>query len=351
MLRVGIIGAGGYTGAELVRLIDAHPELELTFVAARERAGKRLGEVLPNLAGAPALSRLVLETFEPSNATQLRDRIDIAFLALPHGASALAAKALHQAGLRVVDLSADLRFQSLSTYRAAYGEHPAPELLKSAVYGQPELHRDELKDARLIAVPGCHVTAAILPLAPLLRAQLIETDGIVIDSKTGVSGGGRTPKAAFHYPESAEGTRPYALSGHRHRPEIEQELSRAAGTELSVTFAPILVPMTRGILSMTYARAKQGVSAEQCREAAETLYPTTGLVAVLGPDQVPDTLGVRGSACALLGYVLDDRCHTVIAIGAIDNLTRGAAAQAVQALNVSLGFPEALGLPRVGLFP
>ena len=195
MLKVGVIGAGGYTGAELVRLIHSHPELSLVLCAAREKAGKRLGEVLPNVRGVPALSELLLESFDPGTgqAAELAKRIDVAFLALPHGASARAGKALFEAGVQVVDLSADYRLKSAATYRDTYGEHPAPELLAQAVYGQPELHRTELANARLIASPGCHVTTALLPLAPLLESHLVETAGIVVDSKTGISGAGRSP--------------------------------------------------------------------------------------------------------------------------------------------------------------
>jgi N-acetyl-gamma-glutamyl-phosphate reductase len=352
MLKVGIIGAGGYTGAELVRLIHTHPELSLVMCGAREKAGKRLGEVLPSVLGVPSLAELTLESFEPEQAAELSKRIDIAFLALPHGASARAGKALFDAGVQVVDLSADYRLKSAATYRDTYGEHPAPELLSRAVYGQPELHRSELAGARLIAAPGCHVTTALLPLAPLLASHLVETAGIIVDSKTGVSGGGRSPAPAYHYPESAEGARPYAVGGrHRHIPELEQELTRVAGAEVRITFTPSLVPMTRGILCTAYARARPETTEEACRQAARTLFGSSGLVSVLGEGQLPDTLWVRGSARALVAYALDLRTRTVIAMGVTDNLTRGASAQAIQALNVARGWPEALGLPEIALFP
>jgi N-acetyl-gamma-glutamyl-phosphate reductase len=352
MLKVGIIGAGGYTGAELVRLTYAHPELELELVAAREKAGKRLGEVLPSVLGVKALEDRLLETFDPEQAVALKSRIDVAFLALPHGASARAGKALFDAGIQVVDLSADFRLKDAEAYRRTYAEHPAPELLRTAVYGQPELHRDELRDAKLIAAPGCHVTTALLPLAPLLKAKLIDPNGIVIDSKTGVSGGGRSPAPAYHFPEASEGTRPYAVGGkHRHIPEIEQELSRAAGTEVRVSFTPSLVPMTRGILSSSYARALPGVDEDACRRAANELYGESPLVSVLPPGVWPDTLWVRGSARAMVNYAFDARTSTVTAFGVTDNLTRGASAQAIQAFNLSRGWKETLGLPELALFP
>jgi N-acetyl-gamma-glutamyl-phosphate reductase len=352
MLKVGIIGAGGYTGAELVRLIYTHPELELVMCGAREKAGKRLGEVLPSVLGVASLAEHVLESFEPEQAPELAKRIDVAFLASPHGASARAGKALFDAGVQVVDLSADYRLKSAATYRETYGEHPAPELLERAVYGQPELHREELAGAKLIAAPGCHVTTALLPLAPLLASHLIETVGIIVDSKTGVSGGGRSPAPAYHYPESAEGARSYAVGGrHRHIPELEQELTRVAGSEVRITFTPSLLPMTRGILCTAYARARPETTEEGCRQAARSLYQGAPLVTVLDQGQPPDTLWVRGSARAMVGYALDLRTRMVIAMGVTDNLTRGASAQAIQALNVSRGWKDSLGLPEIALFP
>jgi N-acetyl-gamma-glutamyl-phosphate reductase len=223
--------------------------------------------------------------------------------------------------------------------------------LASAVYGQPELHRHELAGARLIAAPGCYVTSAILPLAPLLAESLVDPSFIVIDAKSGVSGAGRSPGPAYHYPEAAEGVRPYKVAGeHRHVPEIEQELSRAAGAEIRVVFTPQLVPMSRGILTTAYARAKPGVTADGCRAAAAKAY-AAGLVTVLDAGVLPDTLWVRGSARALVGYAFDRRSEAILAMCAIDNLARGASAQAIQALNVAMGWPDALGLPELGAFP
>jgi N-acetyl-gamma-glutamyl-phosphate reductase len=350
-LRVGILGAGGYTGAELVRLVHQHPRLRLVLVAAREKAGKRLSDVLPGALGVSGLSELVLEAFAPEQAPELAKRIDVAFLCLPHAASARAGKALFEAGVQVVDLSADFRLKDGGVYEKTYGEHPAKELLGRAVYGQPELHRPELAGAKLIAAPGCHVTASLLPLAPLLKNALIETAPLIIDSKTGVSGGGRSPAAAFHFPEASEGIRPYKVgSTHRHVPEIEQELALAAGQPITVCFTPVLAPMSRGILVTAYARPKAGVTADACRKAAAELY-RDGLVTVLPEGTLPDTLWVRGSARAHVGYVLDEHAGLLLAMCAIDNLARGASAQALQAFNVSQGWPDALGLPELPLFP
>jgi N-acetyl-gamma-glutamyl-phosphate reductase len=350
-LRVGIVGAGGYTGAELVRLCHAHPRLSIEWVAAREKAGKRLADVLPGTQGIAGLGERVLEAFDPADAADIAKRIDVAFTALPHAASARVGKALFDAGVGVVDLSADFRLHSAATYGEWYGEHPAPELLEQAVYGLPELHRAELKGARLIAAPGCYPTASILPLAPLLSRGLVESRGLIIDAKSGVSGAGRTPSPGTHYPETAEGLRPYKIAGHhRHAPEIEQELGLVARKEVRVVFTPHLVPMTRGILSTAYATPKPGVTAAQCREAARAQY-AGGLVTVLDEGRLPDTLWVRGTARAHIAYALDERTGTLLAMGAIDNLARGASAQAIQALNVALGWPDALGLPQVAAFP
>ena len=356
-LRVGIVGAAGYTGAELLRLIHGHPRLELTFVAARERAGQKLAEAVPSTAGVPRLGDRVLETFDPSNAGTLRQRCDVAFLGLPHEASGPAAEALLAAGLVVVDLSAAFRMKEATSYEPWYGHRHATALSQKAVYGLPELHRSELRGARLIATPGCHVTSALLPLAPLLGHRgsgdepLIARDGVVVDTKTGVSGAGRSPSASTHFAETAEGARPYKVAGaHRHTPEIEQELSILAGGSVRVLLTPHLVPMTRGLLSTCYARALPGTTAEACRAAARAFY-REGLVTVLDGDHLPDTLFVRGSARAHVAYALDVRTGFLVSMCAIDNLARGASAQAVQALNVSRGWPDALGLPEVGLFP
>jgi len=351
MLRTAVIGAAGYTGSELVRLVHGHPELSLEVVATRDHAGKRLDQVLPSTLGVSGLGERVLETFEPAQAAALAQRVDVAFLGLPHAASARVGKALYDAGVRVIDLSADFRLKSREAYEKTYGPHPAPELFEHAVYGLPELHRRELANARLIAAPGSYPTSAILPLAPLLREKLIATTGIIIDSKSGVSGGGRAPGQISQLPEAAEGFRPYKIAGtHRHVPEIEQELSLAAGETLTVVFTPQLAPMTRGILSVAYARLLPGKTADDCRRAARDLY-AKGLVSVLDDGVLPDTLWVRGSARAHVAYALDARSSTIIAMAALDNLARGASAQAIQALNVAMGWPDAMGLPEVGQFP
>ncbi len=353
-LKVGIVGVAGYTGAELVRLIAQHPRLALEWVSGHSTAGQKLGDVLPSLFGVGDYAERLIEDFDESQVPTLAEKLDVVFTALPHATSAKVGAAFYRAGLQVVDLSADYRLSDAATYEQWYGQHPEKELIKAARYGLVEWHRDELKDARLIASPGCYPTSAILALGPLLRAGLVETDGIVIDSKSGVSGAGRKASASSHLPECAEGLRPYKVAGgHRHTPEIEQELSRIAGSPLRVLFTPQLAPFSRGILTCAYARAKGDVTqqtAVNCREAARQAY-AQGLVSVLPAGKLPDTLWVRGSARALVAYEVDERTQTVLAFSAIDNLAKGASAQAIQALNVSRGWPDELGLPLAAQFP
>ena len=350
-LRVGIVGAAGYTGAELIRLIHAHPRLDIAYVAAKERAGQKLEEAVPSTAGVRGIGDRVLETFDPARVGELAGRCDVMFLGLPHEASAAAAEALLAAGLTVVDLSAAFRLKEANHYEPWYGHRHATALSRKAIYGLPELHRADLPGAKLIATPGCHVTSALLPLAPLLHARLIQKEGIVIDTKTGVSGAGRSPTASKPFSETAEGVRPYKVAGsHRHTPEIEQELSLVAGAAIRVILTPHLVPMTRGLLATCYARSEAGTTVEACRQAARSMH-AEGLVTVLEGDHLPDTLYVRGSARAHVAYAKDERTGTILAMCALDNLSRGASAEALQALNVSMGWPDGLGLPEVGLFP
>lgn len=351
-MRAGILGVAGYTGAELLRLLAAHPKITVAWVGGKGSAGKALSEVLPGAAGHPPYAALAVEAFEPSDAAALAEKVDTVFCALPHGASAEAVAALHKAGLTVVDLSADFRLKSAAVYERWYGKHPHPELLARSVYGQPETRREELKGARLIASPGCYPTSAILPLSPLLAERLVEPSRLIVDSKSGVSGAGRGLSQSKLFCEADGSVRAYNVAGqHRHGPEMVQELGLAAGTAVSLLFTPQVVPAVRGILTTAYARPRPGCTVAKALEAARSRYPEGGLVRVLEGGALPDTRAVNGSALATLTYALDEQTGWLLCICAIDNLCRGASGQAVQALNVACGWPERAGLPSVALFP
>ena len=290
-LRAIVVGGTGYTGAELVRLLLGHPSVELVSVVGHSTAGERVADVLPSLRG------IVDGVVEPFDPDALAAKAEVAFCALPHAASAEAVSALRDRGLVVFDLSADFRFADQSVYEAWYGAHPVPARLSEAVYGLVELHRDSIRTADLVAVPGCYPTAATLALAPLVERGLISTGGIVVDAKSGVSGAGRGLSASTHFPESAEGVRAYKAAAHRHGPEVEQELSRLAGTDVRITFVPHLLPMTRGILATCYAAPKNDdVDAGACVRAARELYAGSPSVVVLDEGAHPDTLWVRGAS-------------------------------------------------------
>jgi N-acetyl-gamma-glutamyl-phosphate reductase len=321
----------------LVRLVLAHPRLTLKGIYARRAAGQKLAASFPQFAGKLDLA------FQAYAA----DAVDaeVAFLALPHHESAEVGAELYRRGLRVLDLSADFRLKSQAIYEQWYGKHAAPELLSEARYGLVEKHRGELRGARLVAVPGCYPTATLLPLWPLLSRGLISPEGIVVDAKSGVSGAGRNPGPATHYPEVEGGVRAYKVGEHRHTPEIEQELGVRA-----LTFVPHLLPMSRGILSNGYATPTDpALPASAYQDALRDAYRDEPFVAVV--DQPPDTAFVRGSNRVHVAAFYDGRARRVIAMGAIDNLVKGAAGQAIQCLNAVMGWPETEGLEQVGIFP
>ena len=345
-IRAIVVGGTGYTGAELVRLVLGHPSLELVSIVGNTTAGQVVADVLPSLKG---IVDAVVQPFEPD---VIAAQADVSFCALPHAASAEAVSALRQRGQKVFDLSADFRFEDLSVYETWYGKHPVPERLSEAVYGLVELHREDLRTADLIAVPGCYPTASILALAPLVKNGLIRPDGIAVDAKSGVSGAGRGASSATHFPETAEGARAYKAGAHRHGPEIEQELSRLAGAPLNITFVPHLLPMTRGILATCYAQpVDSNATAAACTQAARSLYAGSPSVHVLDEGQHPDTLWVRGSNRVHLGYAQDQNSGMIIAMSAIDNLVKGASGQAIQCLNVRFGLDEGSGLEAPAQWP
>lgn len=345
-IRAIVVGGTGYTGAELLRLVLGHPSLQLVSVVGNTTAGRNIADVLPSLRG------IVEGSVQPFDPETIVEKADVAFCALPHAASAEAVNALRRRGQKVFDLSADFRFDDLSVYETWYGKHPVPERLSEAVYGLVELHREELRTADLVAVPGCYPTASTLALAPLVESGLIRLDGIVVDAKSGVSGAGRGVSSATHFPETAEGVRAYKAGVHRHGPEIEQELSQLAGVPVTIAFVPHLLPMTRGLLATCYAQATDSkVTAAACTAAARALYAGSPSVYVLDEGQHPDTLWVRGSNRVHLAYARDPHSGMVIAMSAIDNLIKGASGQAIQCVNVRFGLDEGAGLQAPAQWP
>ena len=338
MTSVGIIGASGYTGAELLRLCAQHPEFEVAMATGDTQAGVRAAALYPSLAAH--YPDLVFGEFDAAEA----EGLDVVFLGLPHEASmALAPQLVGKVGC-IVDLSAAYRLKDASLYPGWYGfAHDQPELLAEAVYGLPELHRDELKGARLVATPGCHVTAATLALAPLVRAGAVETQGVVVNSITGISGAGRGLKHGSLFCSADEDVQAYGLLDHRHTPEIEQEVGA------QVLFTPHLAPLNRGILATCYARPNGITSTESLMGTLRDFYADEPFVVV--GEASPSTKATMGSNAAHLTVRYDQRTGTVIAICAIDNLAKGASGGAVQAANVALGLPETAGLTRVGLYP
>ena len=340
---IAIVGASGYAGAELVRLLVRHPSVEILALTAERKAGRPFAEVFPHLAG-PALPDLV----------QLADvdweGIDVAFFGLPHGTTQEVVAGLPK-GLKVIDLSADFRLADLEVYAQWYGHaHRAPALQAEAVYGLTELARDAVAGARLVAVPGCYPTTALLPLVPLVEAGLIEADGIIVDSKSGVSGAGRGAKETSLFAEVGEGIHAYGVAGHRHAPEIEQGLSRAAGRPVSITFTPHLVPMNRGILSTIYVGLRRAAAGD-LRAALAERYWGEPFVRVVPEGVAPATRHVRGSNHCLIGVFADRIQGRAIVLSVIDNLVKGAAGQAVQNMNLVCGFDETTALEQEALFP
>jgi N-acetyl-gamma-glutamyl-phosphate reductase len=337
--KVGIIGASGYTGAELLRLLAGHPGFEVAFATGDSLAGTRAAATYPSLAAT--YGDLVYDTWRP----ELLEGVDLVFCGLPHGASQALMPTLIDAVDHVVDLAADFRLADATLYPIWYGEaHACPELLPRFAYGLPELFRDAIRSTPHVAVPGCYPTASVLPLAPLVQAGLLDTAHLVVDAASGVSGAGRGPKPTTHFGAVDGNYNAYGVFDHRHTPEIEQTLGA------QVLFTPHLLPMTRGILTTCYARpASDDVTAAALRDALHAAYHDEPFVAVV--DDPPHTKATLGSNAAHVWVGLDDRTGWVVAMGAIDNLVKGASGQAVQCANLVSGFDEGLGLPTVGMMP
>ncbi len=346
MLHVGIVGASGYTGVELARILAGHPEIRLTAATSRQYAGQPLAEVFPNLR------KRVDILCENLTTDELIERADFFFTAVPHKTAMEIVPQLLAAGKKVVDLSADYRIHDPAVYQAWYQKHTSPQLLAEAAYGLPELYREQIRTARLTANPGCYPTSVILALTPLLRRGLINPDTLIIDSKSGTSGAGRAASVGTVFCEVTDGFKPYKVGGtHRHIPEIEQELSAAAGQSVTVSFTPHLLPVSRGILSTIYATLTSQGSATDLQALYEATYADEPFVRMLPSGVPPATQHVRGSNCCDISLQKDERTGRLIIMSAIDNIVKGASGQAVQNMNLMNGFPETTGLMGVPLFP
>lgn len=344
-IKTAVIGASGYTGQELLRLLVTHPDVELVSVTSRQEAGRPLADVFPRLAGAPGARDLAF--MEPSIDAVVATGAQAAFLALPHGVASEFAVPLLERGLRVIDLSADFRLRDPGVYAEFYGHaHPAPELLARAVYGLPEFYRDEIAKADLVASPGCYPTSILVPLVPLLRAGLVKPGGIAVSSLSGASGAGKKAEASLLFAEVNESLRAYGAPKHRHLSEIEQELSFAAGEAMFVSFVPHLMPVTAGIVTTIFAEAAID-PAELSARVAETFaeaYAERTFVRVLGEGRFADTKNVVRTNFVDVGWVVDSRTGRLVLSSAEDNLGKGAGGQAIQSFNLMHGLPETRGL-------
>ena len=347
-LRVAVVGASGYTGAELVRLLVNHPIVDIVAMTADRKAGQSFGEVFPHLAAvANAKTLPSLQSVETIDW----QGIDVAFCGLPHGAAQPLAISV-PAQVKMIDLSPDFRFADPEIYATWYGQsHRAPEMQKEAVYGLTELAREHIAGARLIACPGCYPTSALLPLVPIVLTGMIDADDIVIDAKSGVSGAGRAAKEGSLFAEVAEGVHAYGVASHRHAPEIEQLVSRAAGHRVTLNFTPHLMPMNRGILSSIYVRLTGTATADDLRATLSKRYSGEPFVHVLQNGAVPATRHVRGSNHCLIGVFADRVPGRAIILSVIDNLVKGASGQAIQNMNLICGLDETTGLTQQPLFP
>lgn len=349
-MKTAIVGASGYSGEELVRLLLRHPQAELAAVTSRQYAGQTVARVFPKFGHDPRAKSLRFSEPQPE---LLAKAAEVVFLALPHGVAAEFAAPLLDLGCQVIDLSADFRLKSPALYREFYGhDHPAPELLAKSVYGLPEIYRKEIKHASLIASPGCYPTSILLPVLPLLKAGLIRSTAIIADSLSGVSGAGRKVELDYLFTECNESVRPYGIPRHRHLSEMEEQLSLAAGEQVVIQFSPHLIPVTRGILSTLYlAPAKpfaneneMAALSQQLTHCYQTAYGQEPFVRLLEGAALPDTKNVTNTNVIEIAWRLDARTGRLIVMSALDNVTKGASGQAVQSMNILRGFPETAGL-------
>ncbi len=343
-IRIGVLGASGYTGADLIRLAACHPNMEIGVLAASSHAGKPLAEVFPHLTFIEAPTLVKAENADWSGC-------DVVFSGLPHGTAQDLIKELPD-DLKIIDMSADFRLRDTAIYAKTYGrEHAASHLLVRAVYGLTEFYAEEIAAARLVACPGCYPTAALLALLPVVANKLIDAGDIIIDAKSGVTGAGRSLKQNILFSETGEGLSPYSVASHRHAPEIEQEIGKFAGRDVTVNFTPHLAPMSRGELVTCYVRLTGGAKADDLRDALSFAYQTRPFIKIADKGVVPATQNVRGSNFCQIGVFADRVPGRAIIIGVIDNLVKGSAGQAIQNFNLMFGLPETTGLMQLPLFP
>ncbi len=345
MINVGIIGATGYVGIEIARILSAHPGFKITSAVSQSFAGKRISDVYPALNGI-----LDLE-LESLSIEKICANTDFFITALPHGVSGKIIPELARRGKRIIDHSADFRYRNTGIYEKWYkAKHQMPELNELAVYGLPELYREKIKSARITANPGCYPTASILGIAPLLAEKVISTEGIIVDAASGISGAGRKTDLPYQYCEASENFKAYGIAVHRHTSEIEQEMSLLAGKEILVSFTPHLLPMKRGLLATIYAGLEGRYSTGKLLDLYKTFYRDEFFVRILKEGMFPETRYTSGSNFIDIGLAVDERLNRVVIISSIDNLGKGAASQAVQCLNIMNGLPENAGIERAGMF-
>lgn len=346
MIKASIIGATGYTGAELVRLLHRHEQVELKHLTSQSFEGQNFEDVYPNLTG------YCFQKCVAANIPEVVVESEVIFIALPHGHAVGVVQEAFKQGKKVIDLGADFRFDHGTVYESWYKVvHEGQDLLSKAVYGLPEINRSKIKKTSIVGNPGCYPTSIILALAPALKNKIIDVNSIIIDAKSGVSGAGRKLALSSHFVEANENINAYGVGNHRHTPEIEQELSKIAGEELKVSFTPHLIPMTRGILSTIYASLQGNYTTEQIRELYQEFYQDEPFVQLLPEEKWPHTKWVYGSNNCHLNLLVDARTNRLIIVSAIDNLVKGAAGQAIQNMNLLFGLPETSGLINPGMFP
>jgi len=342
--NVAILGASGYTGGELIRILVNHPNVKISYITAEKHAGKMVSEVFPHLKG---ILDLKLEKLDPK---KVPDDIDIVFAALPHGASAEVIHEIYKRKIKIIDLGADFRLNE-GNYRKWYGDHPCSDMLEDAVYGISELNKEQIAESNLIANPGCYPTASILPLAPLLKENIVDESSIIIDSKSGVSGAGRSPSLDLHFCEVSEGFKAYKVAEHRHSPEIEQHLSEYSKKDVNIIFTPHLIPIDRGIFSTIYVKTDKEYTTSELLQKLKDFYKNSHFIRIYDEGQFPNISYIRGSNFCDIGIKSIPEKKSAVIVSVIDNLVKGAAGQAVQNMNIMMDLPETTGLNLNPVYP